>query len=73
MNLLKVSMIIKSVWTLLRKRTSSVNQKNEYPSDIEMERTEQIIDLFNFKNGRELTQLYLKSDDFLLACVLRKS
>ena len=38
-----------------------------------MEMTEQIIDLFNFKNGRELTQLYLKSDDFLLACVLRKS
>ena len=34
-----------------------------------MEQTEEIIKLFNIKNGGELTQLYLKSDVLLLACV----
>ena len=32
--------------------------KNDYPDDIEIERTNKIIQTFNIKNGEELTQLY---------------
>ena len=39
----------------------------DYPDDEEIERTNKIIETFNIKNGRELTQLYLKSDVILLA------
>ena len=31
-----------------------------------------IIKLFNFKNGEELTEIYLKKDILLLACVFEK-
>ena len=40
--------------------------KNDYPDDIEIERTNKIIQTFNNKNGEQLTQLYLKSDVILL-------
>ena len=43
--------------------------KIDYPDDKEEERLEQTIKVFNFKNREELTQLYLKSDVFLLASV----
>ena len=46
--------------------------KNDFPSDKEIEGTKQITIKFNIKNGEELTQLYLKSDVFLLACVFAK-
>ena len=46
--------------------------KNGYPDDEEMERTKEIIKLFNIRNGEELTELYLKSDVLLLACVFEK-
>ena len=46
--------------------------KNDYPSDEEIERTKEIIKLFNIKNGEELTQLFLKSGVLLLACVFEK-
>ena len=42
------------------------------PDDEETERTKEFTKLFNNKNGEELTQLYLKSDAFLLRCVFEK-
>ena len=45
--------------------------KNDYPSDEEIERTKEIIKLFNIENG-ELTQLYLKTDVLLRTYVFEK-
>ena len=46
--------------------------KNGCPDDEEIERTKEIIKLFNIRNGEELKQLYLKGDALLLACVFEK-
>ena len=46
--------------------------KNKCPDDEEIERTEEIIKIFDIKNGEELTEIYLKSDVLLLACVFGK-
>ena len=46
--------------------------KNKCPDDEEIERTREIIKKFNIKDGKELTELYLKSDVLLLACVFEK-
>ena len=46
--------------------------KNDYPDDDEIERTKEIIKLFNIKDGEELTRLYCKSDAILLADVFEK-
>ena len=46
--------------------------KNDDPSDEEIERTKEIIKLFNINNGEELTYLYLKTDVSLLTCVFEK-
>ena len=46
--------------------------KNGYPDDEEIQRTMDIIQKFNIKNGEELTEIYLKSDVLLLACVFEK-
>ena len=46
--------------------------KNGYPDDEEIERTKEIIKLFNIKDGEELTKLYCKSDVILLADVFEK-
>ena len=46
--------------------------KNDYPDDDEIERTKQIIKLFNIKSGEELTEIYFKSYVILLACVFEK-
>ena len=46
--------------------------KNKCPDDEEIERTMDIIERFNIKNGEELTESYLKSDVLLLACVFEK-
>ena len=45
--------------------------KNKGPDDEEIERTKDVIKIFDIKNGEELTEIYLKSDVLLLACVLR--
>ena len=62
-----------------QKRVDNLNKedffsklKNKCPGDEELERTKQIIKLFNIKNGEELTQLYLKIDVLLLTCVFEK-
>ena len=46
--------------------------KNDYPDDEEIERSMDIFERFNIKNGKELTEIYLKSDVLLLACVFEK-
>ena len=46
--------------------------KNKCPDDEEIERTKEIIKIFNIKNGEELTEIYLKSDVLLPACVFEK-
>ena len=46
--------------------------KNGSPNDEEVQRTMDIIEKFNIKNREELTELYLKSDVLLLACVFEK-
>ena len=45
--------------------------ENGYPDEEKIEKTKEIINMFNIKNGQELTQIYLKSDVLLLACVLQ--
>ena len=46
--------------------------KNKCPDDEEIQRTMDIIERFNIKNGEELTEIFLKSDVLLLACVFEK-
>ena len=46
--------------------------KIDYPHDEEIERTKEIIKLFNIKDGEELTKLYCKSDVILLTDVMEK-
>ena len=46
--------------------------KNGYPYDEEIKRTKEIIKIFDIKNGEELTEIYLKSDVLLLACIFAK-
>ena len=56
----------------LKKEDFFSNLKNGYPDDEELKRTKKIIKLSNIKNGEELTEIYLKSDVLLLACVFEK-
>ena len=46
--------------------------KNKCPDDKEIQRSKEIIQIFDIKNGKELTELYLKSDVILLADVFEK-
>ena len=56
----------------LKKQDFFSKIKNDYPDDDEIERTREIIKLFNIKDGEELTKLYCKSDIILLADVFEK-
>ena len=56
----------------LKKEDFFSKLKNKCPDDKEIERTKEIIKKFNIKNGEELTEIYLKSDVLLLACVSEK-
>ena len=46
--------------------------KNKCPDDEEIQRTMDIIKKFKIKNGKELTEICLKSNVLLLACVFEK-
>ena len=54
----------------LEKKDFFSKLKNKCPDDEEIERTKEIIKIFDIKNGEELTEIYLKSDVLLLGCVL---
>ena len=56
----------------LKKEDFLSKLKNDYPEDDEIERTEEVIKLFNIKEGEELTKLYCKTDVILLADVFEK-
>ena len=56
----------------LKKEDFFSKLKNKCPDDEEIERTKEIIKIFHIKNGEELTEIYLKSDVLLLACVFEK-
>ena len=45
---------------------------NTYPDDEKIEHRKQIFKLFIIKNGQEITQILLKSDELLLPCVFEK-
>ena len=46
--------------------------KIKCPDDKEIDRTREFIKKFNIKDGKELTELYCKSDVLLLTCVFEK-
>ena len=46
--------------------------KNKCPDDKEIDRTREIFKKFNIKDGKELTELFCKSDVLLLTCVFEK-
>ena len=56
----------------LRKENFFSNLKIKCPDDEEIQRTIENIKIFDYKNGEELTNLYLKSDVILLADVFEK-
>ena len=56
----------------LEKKDFFSKLKNGYPDDKEIKRTKEIIQIFDIKNGKELTELYLKSDVILLTDVFEK-
>ena len=56
----------------LKKEAFFSKLKIKCPDDEEIERTKEIIENFNIKNGEELTEIYLKSDVLLLTCVFEK-
>ena len=56
----------------LKKEDFFSKLKNKCPDNEEIQRTKEIIEIFNIKNGKELPELYLKSDVILLADVFEK-
>ena len=64
-------MTIKKLLIILKKEDFFSKLKNECPDVEEIKRTEEIIEVFEIKNG-ELTKLYCKSDVISLADVIEK-
>ena len=56
----------------LKKKDFFRKLKSKCPDDEEIKRRKELIEKINFKNGEELTEIYLKRDVFLLACVFEK-
>ena len=56
----------------LKKEDFFSKLRNKCPNDEEIERTMDFSEKFNIKSGEELTEIYLKSDVLLLACVFEK-
>ena len=56
----------------LKKEDFFSKLKNKCPDDEKIQRTKEIIEIFNIKNGKEITELYLKGDAILLADVFEK-
>ena len=56
----------------LKKEDFFSKLKNKCPDDEKLQKTMEIIKKFDIKDGEELTQIYLKSDVLLLACVFEK-
>ena len=56
----------------LKKEDFFSKLKNKCPDDEDIERTKVIIKIFDNKNGQDLTEINLKSDVLLLACVFEK-
>ena len=56
----------------LKKEDFFSKLKNKCPDDEELERTMDFIEKFNIKIGEKLTDIYLKNDVSLLACVFEK-
>ena len=56
----------------LKKEDFFSKLKNNCPDDEEIERLLNIIKRFNIQNGEELTEIFLKSDVLLPACVFEK-
>ena len=56
----------------LKKEDFFSKLKNKCPDDEEIQRTKESIEIFNIKNGEELTEIYLKSDVLMLACIYEK-
>ena len=56
----------------LKKKDFFSKLKNKSPDEEELERTKELFEKLIFKDGEELTEIYLKSDVLLLACVFEK-
>ena len=65
-------MILRNLLINRREEDFLSKLKNKYPGDDEIERTREIIKLFDIKNREELTKLYLESDVILLADVFER-
>ena len=71
MNILKASVIIKSLLNCYKKN-SSANEK-KCPSDDKTGRTKKLNNFFSIKSGEDITEIYLKSDVILLTCAFENS
>ena len=57
---------------ILEKEDFFSKLENDYPSSKEIKRPNEIFEVFKNRNGEEFTNLDIKSDDFLLTCVIEE-